>query len=214
MILKKLIRWRRPFFIAFALLFIIWSLSVAVLAIAIHSYGHSQNPQPADVIIVLGAGLRRDGRPGPALSRRAMQAAELWRDGYAPMLLCTGAQADGYPRSEAAACRETLIALGIPSSAIVLEEHSRSTEENAIYAQRIMEAKAWQNALIVSDSYHLLRAHWLFQRQAISASFSGVPVERIPFGIYIWSLLREILAFHWLALRDLLQLPITHIYGL
>lgn len=214
MMLHLLKRWRRPFFIGFAVLLALWLVGVAVLAIAIHSFGHNQRPQSADVIIVLGAGLRRDGRPGPALTRRTLLAAQLYREGYAPVLLCTGAQADGYPRSEASACRDVLLAQGIPPQTITLEETSRSTEENALYARQIMDERGWARALIVSDSYHLLRARWLFDRQRIPASFAAVPAEQIPPPVYTVSLAREIVAFHWLVFKDAFQLPMTYVYGL
>ena len=55
-----------------------------------------------------------------------------------PHVLCTGAQADGYPRSEADACREVLMREGVPESAIWLEDESRSTEENAINSTQIL----------------------------------------------------------------------------
>ncbi len=190
-------------------------LYAAVFMAAIHIAGTTDTTEAADVIIVLGAGLRRDGRPGWALTRRANQAADLWHEGIAPYVLCTGAQAAGYPRSEAAACRDILIRAGLPAAAILMEESSRSTEENAIQSRRILEGLGLSRVVLVSDSYHILRARWMFQQQGITPFTSPIPASRIHHpSFYPYSLLREWVAFHWHLLKETLHIPVTHLDGL
>ena len=180
----------------------------------IHIIGTIDPPEAADVIIVLGAGLRRDGRPGWALTRRAEQAAELWHEGIAPYILCTGAQADGYPRSEASACQEILLQEGVPVSAIWLEENSRSTEENALYSHEILDEQEVSSVVLVSDSYHMLRAEWLFRAEGITAYTSPVSASRINYPLsYPLSLIREFTAFHWYLFKELFNIDVTYIYG-
>ena len=180
----------------------------------IHHKGTIDDTQEADVIIVLGAGLLRDGRPGPAQTRRSQQGAELWRAGIADFVICTGGQAETYPRSEAAACREILLRSSVPANAILLEEQSRSTEENASYSKLILDEMGMSNAVLVSDSFHMLRANWLFGRQGIRTYASPVPANRIRDPLYYpYSLLREFLAFHWYFLKETLGLPQTHLSG-
>jgi hypothetical protein len=59
--------------------------------------------------------LERDNRPGPALTRRANHAAELWKRGLAPAIICTGGiTGRENTRSEASACSELLRAAGVP----------------------------------------------------------------------------------------------------
>lgn len=187
----------------------------AAFLTAIHIAGTQDNARPADVIIVLGAGLRPDGRPGPALTRRSLQAADLWREGMAPTVICAGGQAESFPRSEADACREILRMRDLPPSAILLEDKSRSTEENALFSSQLMRERGWTSAVLVSDSYHMLRAGWLFTRQGVETYASPVPAERIHHRrSYPHSLLREFLAFHWQVLKEVLNLPITHVSGL
>ncbi len=182
---------------------------------AIHHTGTIDTTQDSDVIIVLGAGLLRDGRPGWALTRRSRQAAELWQRGTAPLVLCTGGQAESHPRSEAAACRDILLASGVPAAVILLEDRSRSTEENAIYSRRIFAEIGAADAVLVSDSYHMLRARWLFQLQGIDTASSPVPADRIRNPLsYPPSLLREFLAFHWHLLKEALHIPLTHVSGI
>ena len=182
---------------------------------AIHIVGSIDHAENADVIIVLGAGLRRDGRPGWALTRRGQLAAELWKDGIAPNILCTGAQADGYPRSEAEACRDVVMREGVPESVIWLEDQSRSTEENAINSTQILTNRGLSSVVLVSDSYHMLRGEWIFRDMGLEAYTSPVPASRINYPLfYPYSLLREFVAFHWYEIKKLFNIPVTHVYGI
>ena len=190
-------------------------LYIAAVVGAIHLVGAVDTAEAADVIIVLGAGLRADGRPGWALTRRTQRAADLWHTGIAPYVLCTGAQAEGFPRSEAAACREILIGAGLPDAAILMEESSRSTEENAIYSRRLLDELGLARVILVSDSYHLLRANWIFRLRGLPAFNSPIPASRIRYPLfYPYSLAREFVALHWQLLKEALNIPITHLAGI
>ena len=181
---------------------------------AVHIFGAIDTAQEADAIVVLGAGLLRDGRPGWALTRRSLHAADLWRAGIAPYVICTGGQAESFPRSEAAACREILRASQVPASAILLEEKSHSTEENAIYSKPIMEASGINDVVLVSDGYHMLRASWLFEMQGIAANRSPAPARRMRSPLsYPYSLVREFVAFNWQLVKETFGFPVTHLKG-
>ena len=189
-----------------------WLLLCLLLVGMIHHFGTVDRSRPADVIVVLGAGLRPDGQPGWALTRRSMQGADRWKAGYAPYVLCTGGQAPSQWRSEAAACRELLLNAGVPDEAILLEERSRSTEENAINSRAILDNRGWNRVLLVSDSYHMFRASVLFQVQGFEVSRSPVSPERINYqSFYYYSIAREIAALHFYAIKEILRLPVTYL---
>lgn len=190
-------------------------LYFAAFAIAVHVRGLQDSAQASDIIIVLGSGLRKDGRPGPALTRRSKHGAALWHDDVAPLVLCTGGQSEYVPRTEAAACREILLAAGLPPAAILLEERSRSTEENAIYSKPILEDRGLSRVVLVSDASHMLRARWLFSKQGIEAFASPVPANRIRDPrVYPAALIREFIAFNWQLFKDALRIPWTHVRGI
>jgi uncharacterized SAM-binding protein YcdF (DUF218 family) len=201
------IRWRRVLLVSFVL----WSAVSLVLAVVVHTYGYADHIQQADVIIVLGAGLNRNNTPSPAHRVRTNRAGELWEAGYAPTIICTGGTPGWATRSEADACREILMARGIPESAIILEERSRSTEENALYAREIMSAHSWQTAVVVSDRYHLLRANWLFSNVGITTYTSPASIGYLTLPQYAGRLLREVLALEWQAVKDVFNLPFTYV---
>jgi uncharacterized SAM-binding protein YcdF (DUF218 family) len=192
---------------------VIWLWQMVYTWMAIDAYGRTDRAQQADVIIVLGAGLRRDNTPGPALRRRAAQGAELWRQGIAPVILCSGGKPGNRTRSEADACRELLEAAGVPATAILLEETSRSTEENALESGRLMAAQGWQTAVIVSDQYHLYRAQHIFSDSGLTVYASGAALSPPP-GEYLVSTLRELVALNWYVVKSALGLPITYVQGI
>ena len=187
----------------------LWMVFCVALAGVVYAYSRVDGAQDADVIIVLGAGLRRNGEPGPALWRRGEQAAALFADGYAQHIICSGGFTITQSRSEADACRQVLVSGGVPDDAILLEERSRSTEENAAYSREIMEANGWETALIVSDGYHLLRAQWIFAQQGISVYTSPAPDPSL-INLLI-SIGREVVALHWQMVKSILNLPVTYV---
>ena len=189
----------------------VWGLLCLVLAGVVYGYGLTDRAARSDVIIVLGSGLNRNQTPGPSLRNRSEHAAALWREGYAPAIICAGGYARWATRSEADGCAEVLRENGVPDSAILLEERSRSTEENAAYAQEIMRQHGWQSALIVSDGYHLLRATWIFSQQGY-AELSSSPATDTPlFFNLILGIAREVVALHWQVVKTVLGLPFTFV---
>ncbi|MCY3799058.1 MAG: YdcF family protein [Chloroflexi bacterium] len=202
----------RRFFMLLVVATLLYFISFIATA---HFTGLQDTAEPSEVIIVLGSGLRKDGRPGPALTRRTKHAADLWQEGIAPLVLCTGGQSEYYPRTEAAACLEILLAAGLPADAILMEERSRSTEENAIFSKRMLDDRRLSRVVLVSDSYHMLRAGWLFRVQGIQSVASPVKSNRIRDPrVYPVSLVREFIAFNWQLFKEIFNIPWTHVRGI
>lgn len=173
----------------------VWLCACVVLAAIVYRTGTIDEARDADVIIVLGAALKSDGRPNKALSRRSRHAAALWKAGHAASIICTGGVGPGLTRSEADGCREVATGAGVPAGAILLEEASHSTEENASNARSIMDAHGWQTAIVVSDSYHVARARRVFARVGVDVLLSPVPLQEIESPLfYVFSVVREIVA--------------------
>jgi uncharacterized SAM-binding protein YcdF (DUF218 family) len=208
--LRRKLTWRRAtIFIGIGTL--IWVVGVSALGVVIHAYGDHDNAQPADVIIVLGSGLTRSGRPGDALFRRSVWGAQLYQEGLAPAVICTGGVGEGQSRSEASACKDVLLSRGVPPDAIYLDEESKSTEENAIYSKAIMEAQDWEDAILVTDGFHIFRAGWIFDQQDIRHYRSPVPREWVRDYYYVKHFTREIIAVHWQVVKGILNLPFTNV---
>lgn len=206
-------RWPARLGRAFLLLSLLWLLLQGGLMLVVHFYGISQPPPtPAQALIVLGAGVNRDGRAGFALFRRAQLGATLYLDGRAPLILCTGGQPWDRPNAEANACRDVLLDLGVADAAILREGGSHSTEENALNSTPLLRAQGVTSVIVVSDSYHLLRAGFLFRAQGLQVQLIGVaPTGSRGAWNYLLSVTREALALQWQFVKDLLGLGFTRV---
>jgi uncharacterized SAM-binding protein YcdF (DUF218 family) len=192
---------------------LIWLLFTIALMVYVHAWGIAQQPNSqADMIIVLGAGVDPNGTAGFALTRRTRLGAELYAQGSAPLVMCTGAIPYNRPVSEASACREVLLTNGVPTDAILLEERSRSTEENALYAKEILTQNNLNSAIVVTDSFHAFRSRFLFEAMGINVSMAVVPPNSIRNPVtYLMSLMRESVALQWQVFKDAFGIRATHV---
>lgn len=108
----------------------------------------------AEVAIVFGAGLRRDGRPTAVLHDRVMAAVQLFLGGKAELLLMSGTQS-GTSYDEPEAMRQLAIESGVPAAAIQVDGGGTRTFTTC---QRAMQQFGIERALLVSQRYHLPRA--------------------------------------------------------
>jgi uncharacterized SAM-binding protein YcdF (DUF218 family) len=116
-----------------------------------------------DAIIVLGTWADMDGNPTPDMMARVTEAVHEYERGVAPRLILTGG-ADFNHFVEARVMARTAEAQGIPESAIFVEPEARNTIQNACYAARIMKARGWRSAEVISTASHLPRAGMIFNR--------------------------------------------------
>ena len=114
----------------------------------------ARDDHTAEVAIVLGAAVY-DDRPSPVFAGRLEHAVDLFEQGRVKRLLLTGGRADGDKLSEGRVGADYAIAKGVPASAIVIEEQSRTTRQNLANAQRMLDGEL---VLIVSDPLHMRRA--------------------------------------------------------
>jgi uncharacterized SAM-binding protein YcdF (DUF218 family) len=161
------------------------SLAYLVTAAWLDRRGLREPPSDGfDAIVVLGCRVTPSGAPSPSLERRARHAGELWRRGLAPTIVLTGGVGD-HPPSEASAAAAVLRAMDVPEDALVLEELSTSTEENAREAARCLEEQQGTDArrvLVVTDAYHTFRAERVFLRhfeEVVAVGSVGPPSTRV-----------------------------------
>lgn len=117
-------------------------------------WGRHDRAQSADAIVIFGAHVRRDGSASPILRARTRHAFDLWQRGLAPRIVCTGGVGTWFP-AEAVVQSELLQSWGVPASAILLDETSTSTRENARNAAALLPRGA--RIIAVSQPFHLWR---------------------------------------------------------
>src|SRR5215831_20687097 len=116
---------KRTVWNALGLAFSAFVVYVAYLSVRIEQQSFREEARPADVILVLGAAEYR-GRPSPVLRARLDHALGLYRRGIAPRILTTGGAGGDPIFTEGGVGRSYLIAHGVPSEAIVVENESES----------------------------------------------------------------------------------------
>ena len=173
--------WR---FIFFGLL--VMAIGFVSLIVVIDQFGYLDRSQPADAIVLLGSQVYPGGKISPSLERRAEHAVALYNQGLAKHVICSGGIGDNPPAEARVACGR-VIELGAPPQAIVYEDRSHSTEENAANTATIMRENGWTSVIIDTDGFHLLRATLMFQRTGLISYPSPAqittgpmnPIERI-----------------------------------
>lgn len=188
---RKKLGWSLIVF-AFAWL-LTWSLPVA--SIALRQGLERQFPQQAaadypvvDAIVVLGGGIqggRKGWRVGPHLGNgadRAWFAAQLFHAGRAPVLILSGGNSGwssaDEPESEAMEIFEK--DLGVPGSAVLIEDQSRNTQENAQYTRQLMAEHHFGKILLVTSAVHMPRALGVFRAAGIDAIPAPADFDAIP----------------------------------
>jgi uncharacterized SAM-binding protein YcdF (DUF218 family) len=128
-------------------------------------YEHHNLAAPADAIVVFGAA-EYDGRPSPVLRARLDHALELYRAGYAPLVITLGGQG-GDEHSEGGVGHNYLLGSGVPESKIIAETESNSTEESVDQLAIIARTNHLRRILAVSDGTHLYRIRRLLMAHGL-----------------------------------------------
>ena len=188
-----------------------------------------------NAIVVLGGGMQGSYagvRNMPDLndtSDRVWAASRLYKQGVAPVVVVSGGGfvQDAKKQVEAQAMRELLVDLGVPADAIVLEQRSRTTLENAqqtavqlkdlnIGQDHLKHANAWSVALVTS-AFHMGRAVALFENEGFDVYPVRADVRIIPDEKSVWEYLPkpQALELSTMAIKEYmgrLQLLVTAVF--
>ena len=112
-----------------------------------------QAPQKADAIVVVSGG---------QTTSRAAKGIELFKEGYAPNIIFSGAAIDDGP-SNAYAMRQQALDAGISKDNIFIDEISQNTYENALHSKEIINQLKSKKIILVTSPYHQRRANQTFR---------------------------------------------------
>ncbi len=142
-------------FLGWTLAIILTTLVVGfVLLVGVGFYLSPQdNVDKADAIVVVSGG---------QTTSRAEKGIDLYKQGYAPNIIFSGASLDDGP-SNAFAMRDQALASGVPASNIYIDEKSQNTYENAVNSKVILQSLAANKIILVTSPYHQRRANQTFE---------------------------------------------------
>ena len=156
-------------------------------------FGGTDYRRHADVAVVFGARALAGGVLSTSLEDRVRTAADLYRAGLVPRLIMSGG-VDTSAVDETIAMRDRAIALGVPASAIALDNGGENTDASVADTVPMLEKSHARTVLAVSQFYHLPRIKLAYRA-------AGWDVQTVPATVSIYidqttlSVVREIPAF-------------------
>jgi uncharacterized SAM-binding protein YcdF (DUF218 family) len=174
------------------IILIVFCISLILVIAGILQGWYTFKPAKSDCIIILGC--KVDGVvSSPFLVSRIEEGYRLYNEKQARYIIASGGQGVNENISEAEAIKRYLVGKGVNEDNIILEDQSTSTWANLLNSKEIMKQRQFNNAIIVSNKFHLKRASMIANKIGIAASFSGVYNTKHKFDEF-GSFLREILA--------------------
>lgn len=150
-------------------------------------------PQAAALVVLGGTVSPPSGRSTEirlGAADRVWYAARLFHATKAPLVVLSGGgDLEHQAFSEARAMAIFLNDLGVPQQAMILEEASRNTRDNAAFCAALLKARGIQHILLVTSALHMPRALALFKAQGLQAVPAPTDFEANLFpahGLLAW----------------------------
>lgn len=184
MVVALVMSWRRPRWVpvpvALALIVLLLGSNSWVANSLVRSLEWQHIPvgklPTADAIVLLGGATKSAFPPRPAVDLseegdRVLYAAQLYREGNAPVVIASGGRIDwrGGGLAESSDMADILISLGVPNSAILQDSKSLNTYQNAVNVRQIMQERRIRRVLLVTSAMHMPRSIRIFQRNGIES---------------------------------------------
>ena len=147
-------------------------LAFTLAATLIVADGLTDDIHAADVAIVPGNTVEKDGRPSARLSARLDQTVALYRQGLFPNVIVSGGVgSEGF--DEAEVMKRYLVENGVPEGSIHVDSGGATTHLTARNASRMMRENGWQSALVVTQYFHVPRMRLALERSGVTPVFSA-----------------------------------------
>ena len=156
---------KKRLLIATLLLFFISNSFLVNEAILLYeSDGTTELDSSYDVGLVLGGFSRKDTILNRTVffeaNDRLMQAIKLYKDGKIKRLMISSGNASVLHQElkEADAVHDYLLSIGIPDSAMIIENQSRNTLENIQFSKKLLDSLGLKNRVLVfTSAWHIPR---------------------------------------------------------
>src|SRR5215207_9035909 len=148
------------------------TLAFTLAATLIVADGLTDEIHAADVAIVPGNTVEKDGRPSARLSARLDQTVALYREGLFPEVIVSGGVgSEGF--DEAEVMKRYLVEKGVPEGTIHVDEGGATTHLTARNASRMMRENGWRSAMVVTQYFHVPRMRLALERSGVTPVFSA-----------------------------------------
>lgn len=159
---------------------IILPLTIIALIVAISIYLQPDDLQTCNDQVSLASPCKSTDAivviSGGDTNARTDEAIDLYKNGWSQTLIFAGAALDKTGPSNAEAMKARAVEAGVPTSAILLDESSETTKENAENTKTIFEDRDIQDVILVTSGYHQRRASLEFSKQVDPITIRNHPV--------------------------------------
>lgn len=141
---------------------------------------------------------------------RTASGIQWFQAGWADKIIFSGAAQDLSGPSNAEAMRAQAIASGVPASAIITEDLSVNTEQNAANTQAIFDDNQFDRVMLVTSGYHQRRANLEFEKRAEGVTILNRPLlNDQDWNGWWWLTPRG----WWLAVGELVKIGVFYAGG-
>ena len=160
--IPQIVRW------IFGILCGIFFLSFLVIEGMVIHQMHAQGEDNLDYVIVLGAQVHAD-KPSVVLKYRLDEAILYLNENSETVCIVAGGQGKNEPYSEAYGMAQYLMQNGIDKDRILLEDQSKTTEENLRFSRKFLPEDA--EVGIITNDFHMFRAMQIARAQKIPNAY-------------------------------------------
>jgi uncharacterized SAM-binding protein YcdF (DUF218 family) len=175
--------------------------SILFPLLQIRCFGCTDYRRPADVAVVLGCRVYRDGRLSMALADRVRTAVELYDEGLVQHLIMSGGPAPG-DLHETESMRRFAVELGVPADRIMLDKLGLNTDKTVQNTIPMFRQHGFKRVLVVSHYFHLPRIKLTYSR-ANQDVFTVPARQKYRLTYRTWQITREVAALWAYYLRPL-----------
>lgn len=142
-------------------------------------------PRQADAIVVF-SGDGESSYLNPSYQKRALDAVENYKQGYAPILILSSGRQQTF--AEVELMRALVMSKGVPREAIrMIESYPKNTFENVSFAHQALQQIGARKALLITAPYHSRRASLIWRHEAPEIKVTAIRVIDTPPDSPVWS---------------------------
>ncbi|KXV04183.1 hypothetical protein CR51_14320 [Caballeronia megalochromosomata] len=172
-----------------------------LLSVALASIGLLTRPHPADIAVVPGNTVDRNGNPSPRLAARLNRALQCYEQRQCAAIFVSGG-IDTQGTNEATSMRAWLVRQGVPVESVIEDASGEDTWATARHASEFMRNRGLTKAIVVTQYFHLPRAMLALKRFGIVEVSGTYPQFWEVRDLY--SMAREVPAFLWYVVRPMI----------
>lgn len=154
--------------------------------------GFWDNTEKADLAVVFGNKVNRDGTLSERLKARLDRSIELYKNDLVKFIIVSGGLGkEGH--HESIVMKKYLLEKGILENVVIVDKEGDNSWKTIVNCKRIMEEKGFRKVYLVSQYYHITRVKMAMNKLDVRALTAS------PFYFEwrdIFSLFREIPAFY------------------